>query len=104
MWSIRNWVTIACVLDMRTWKAVLTGWTVPTQNNDELVVVVKEEANWTNDEAELSLGNNKALNAIFCVVDTEVFKLISSCTVAKKNMENFADNLRGDSEGENVQT
>ncbi|GAA0143995.1 hypothetical protein LIER_35846 [Lithospermum erythrorhizon] len=55
-----------------------------TQNNDEGVIVVKEKANWTNDEAELSLGNNKALNAILCAVDAEVFKLISSCTVAKE--------------------
>ncbi|GAA0173796.1 hypothetical protein LIER_41589 [Lithospermum erythrorhizon] len=54
------------------WKAKMTAF------------LRSEEANWTNNEAELSLGNNKALNAIFCVVDAEVFKLISSCTVTKE--------------------
>ncbi|GAA0166070.1 hypothetical protein LIER_21317 [Lithospermum erythrorhizon] len=30
------------------------------------------------------LGNNKALNVIFCAVDVGVFKQISSCMVAKE--------------------
>ncbi|GAA0163613.1 hypothetical protein LIER_19434 [Lithospermum erythrorhizon] len=69
------------------WKVKMTAflrWTAPRQNNAEGVAVVKKEANWTNDEAKLSLGNNKTWNAILCVVDVEVFKLISSCTVAKE--------------------
>ncbi|GAA0148467.1 hypothetical protein LIER_44086 [Lithospermum erythrorhizon] len=74
-------------IDTKRWKTVLTGWTTPTQNNAEGVVVVKEEANWTNDEAELSLGINKALNSIFCAIDGKVFKLINSCIVAKEAWE-----------------
>ncbi|GAA0152259.1 hypothetical protein LIER_10780 [Lithospermum erythrorhizon] len=38
-------------------------------------------------EEELSLGNNKALNALLCVVDVEVFKMISSCKVTKEAWE-----------------
>ncbi|GAA0146503.1 hypothetical protein LIER_06437 [Lithospermum erythrorhizon] len=71
-------------INARTWKVVLTRWKTPTRNNAEGVVVVNEEENWTNDEAELSLENNKALNAIFYAVDAEVFKLISACIVAKE--------------------
>ncbi|GAA0149773.1 hypothetical protein LIER_08870 [Lithospermum erythrorhizon] len=74
-------------VDTRTWKAVLTGWTEPTEANEEGILVVKEEQNWTNVEAEVSLGNSNALNAIFCAVSPEVFKLISSCTVAKEAWE-----------------
>ncbi|GAA0161775.1 hypothetical protein LIER_18012 [Lithospermum erythrorhizon] len=71
-------------VDTITWKAVLIGWTEPTEANEEGILVVKEEQNWTNVEA---LGNCKALNAIFCVVSPEVFILISSCTVAKEAWE-----------------
>ncbi|GAA0154759.1 hypothetical protein LIER_12648 [Lithospermum erythrorhizon] len=74
-------------VDTRTWRVVLTGWTAPMQNNADGVAVVKEEQNWTNAEAELSWGNSKALNSIFCAVNPEVFKLISSCTVAKEAWE-----------------
>ncbi|GAA0144912.1 hypothetical protein LIER_05232 [Lithospermum erythrorhizon] len=71
-------------VDTKTWKDVLTGWTSPTQVSKEGVAVVKEEVDWSTAEEELSLGNNKALKSIFCVVDVEVFKMISSCTVAKE--------------------
>ncbi|GAA0150995.1 hypothetical protein LIER_09811 [Lithospermum erythrorhizon] len=70
----------------KTWKVVLTGWVAPTQNNAG-VVAVKQEVDWTAVEGDLSMGNSKALNAIICVVDAEVFKLISSCNVAKEAWE-----------------
>ncbi|GAA0150800.1 hypothetical protein LIER_43117 [Lithospermum erythrorhizon] len=71
-------------VNMKTWKAVLNGFTSPTQNNAEGVAVVKREVEWTATEAELSLENNKALNAILCAVDDEIIKLISSCMAPKE--------------------
>ncbi|GAA0164080.1 hypothetical protein LIER_19799 [Lithospermum erythrorhizon] len=56
-------------IDTKTWKAILTGWTAPTQNNTG--VVIKEETDWTTVESKLSL-DSKALNAIFCAVDAKV--------------------------------
>ncbi|GAA0164342.1 hypothetical protein LIER_43680 [Lithospermum erythrorhizon] len=45
------------------------------------------EADWNVAEEGLSLGNSKAFNAIFCVVDLNIFKMISLCTVAKEALE-----------------
>ncbi|GAA0159119.1 hypothetical protein LIER_15974 [Lithospermum erythrorhizon] len=69
-------------MDIRTWKAIRTGWTEPTVTNDN-VTTVKPEDDWTGEEQELALGNDKALNAIFNTVDFNVFNLINSCTVEK---------------------
>ncbi|GAA0170985.1 hypothetical protein LIER_25129 [Lithospermum erythrorhizon] len=55
-------------IDTKTWKAVSTGWTTPTVTNDTLVIV-KLETDWTGEEDEATLENNKALNDIFNVVD-----------------------------------
>ncbi|GAA0160024.1 hypothetical protein LIER_16671 [Lithospermum erythrorhizon] len=72
-------------VDTKTWKAVLTGWTTPTQATAAAGgKVVKEEADWTPAEDELALENSKALNSIFNAFDPSVFKMISKCSVAKE--------------------
>jgi len=45
--------------------------------------VLKPVEEWTTFEDELTLGNSKALNALFKGVDKNMFKLIKQCTVAK---------------------
>ncbi|GAA0155187.1 hypothetical protein LIER_12969 [Lithospermum erythrorhizon] len=85
-WKARMTAFLKSV-DTKTWKAILTGWTPPTQQNVAGAVVVKQEVEWTVAEKELSLDNNKALNVIFCVVNVEVFKMISSYIVAKEAWE-----------------
>ncbi|GAA0141345.1 hypothetical protein LIER_02509 [Lithospermum erythrorhizon] len=87
-------------VDTKTWKVVVTGWTSPTQNNAEGVDVVKREVERTVAEVELSLGNNKALNVILCAVDDEVFKFISSCTVAIKSWEILETTYKDDDSDE----
>ncbi|MCI68430.1 gag-pol polyprotein, partial [Trifolium medium] len=55
----------------RTWKAVLKGWDHPKvkdangDDTDEL----KPEEEWSATEDSLSVGNSKALNALFNGVD-----------------------------------
>ncbi|GAA0184968.1 hypothetical protein LIER_32256 [Lithospermum erythrorhizon] len=72
-------------VDTKTRKAVLTGWNPPTQATVEGGGrVVKEKKDWTLAEDELALGNSKALNSIFNVVDPSVFKLIRKFIVAKE--------------------
>ncbi|GAA0138380.1 hypothetical protein LIER_34927 [Lithospermum erythrorhizon] len=73
-------------VNTKTWKSVLTGWTAPTVT-DNGVTTVKKQSDWNIVEEELSLGNSKALNAIFCAVDPNIFKMISSCIVAKEAWE-----------------
>ncbi|GAA0168018.1 hypothetical protein LIER_22835 [Lithospermum erythrorhizon] len=57
-------------------------WTAPTVTNNN-VGTVKPEAEYTREEHEAPLANDKALNAIFSVVDISAFKLINTCTMAK---------------------
>ncbi|WJX12965.1 hypothetical protein P8452_03412 [Trifolium repens] len=76
-------------IDNRTWKAVLKGW-------DHPLIVTKEgtstgelklEADWTKEEDEAALNNNKAINALFNGVDTNMFKLIKKYLSAKEAWE-----------------
>ncbi|CAM8904998.1 unnamed protein product [Rhodiola kirilowii] len=71
-------------LDERAWKAVLRGWTETTMNNLTGEPVPKQEALWTEDEDKASMGNSKAMNAIFSAVNENVMKLIINCEVAKE--------------------
>ncbi|CAM8986558.1 unnamed protein product [Rhodiola kirilowii] len=71
-------------LDKRAWKAVLTGLTKPTMENLTGEAVPKPEALWTEADDKASMGNSKAINAIFSGVDENVMKLIINCEVAKE--------------------
>ncbi|CAM8940967.1 unnamed protein product [Rhodiola kirilowii] len=71
-------------LDEKAWKAVLRGWTEPIMNNLTGEPVPKPEALWIEDEDKASMGNSKAMNAIFSAVDENVMKLIINCEVAKE--------------------
>ncbi|CAM8940609.1 unnamed protein product [Rhodiola kirilowii] len=71
-------------LDERAWKAVLTGWTKPTMENLTREAVLKPEALWTEADDKASMGNSKAINAIFSEVDENVMKLIINCEVSKE--------------------
>ncbi|CAM8934657.1 unnamed protein product [Rhodiola kirilowii] len=46
--------------------------------------VLKPEALWIEDEDKASMGNSKAMNAIFSAVNENVMKLIINCEVAKE--------------------
>ncbi|KAK2445253.1 gag-protease polyprotein [Trifolium repens] len=76
-------------IDSRTWKAVLRGWEHPKikDANGTDTEELKPEEDWTPAEDTLSIGNNKALNALFNGVDKNMFRLIKQCTVAKDACE-----------------
>ncbi|CAM8917256.1 unnamed protein product [Rhodiola kirilowii] len=46
--------------------------------------VLKPETLWSEEENKASMGNAKAMNAIFSAVDENVMKLIINCEVAKE--------------------
>ncbi|GAA0167123.1 hypothetical protein LIER_40316 [Lithospermum erythrorhizon] len=81
-------------IDSKTWKTMMIGWTAPTVTNDNLETV-KPEADWTGEEDEATLTNDKTLNVIFNVVDINVFKLINTCTVAKVAWETLETAYEG---------
>ncbi|TYK26042.1 gag-pol polyprotein [Cucumis melo var. makuwa] len=70
-------------LDGKAWRALIGGYEPPmiTVNG---VSVPKPEIDWTDAEEQASVGNARAINAIFNGVDLNVFKLINSCTTAKE--------------------
>ncbi|MCI87682.1 gag-protease polyprotein, partial [Trifolium medium] len=63
-------------MDRKTWKAVIKGWKHPVlkdkDGND--TTELKSEEDWSKDEDVLSLGNSKALNALFNGVDKNMFR------------------------------
>ncbi|CAM8887350.1 unnamed protein product [Rhodiola kirilowii] len=71
-------------LDEKAWRAVMRGWTEPMMNNLTGEPIPKPEALWTEEEDKASMGNSKAMNAIFSAVDENVMKLIINCDVAKE--------------------
>ncbi|CAM8913909.1 unnamed protein product [Rhodiola kirilowii] len=71
-------------LDEKAWKAVLKGWTEPMMNNLTGEPIAKPKALWTEEEDKASMGNSKAMNAIFSAVDENFMKLIINCEVAKE--------------------
>ncbi|KAA0032462.1 gag-proteinase polyprotein [Cucumis melo var. makuwa] len=70
-------------LDGKAWRALVGGYEPPmvTVNG---VSVPKPEVDWTDAEEQASVGNARAINAIFNCVDLNKFKLINSCTTAKE--------------------
>ncbi|CAM8999010.1 unnamed protein product [Rhodiola kirilowii] len=70
-------------LDEKAWMTVQRGWTDPMMNNLTGEPVLKPETLWSEEENKASMGNAKAMNAIFSAVDENVMKLIINCEVAK---------------------
>ncbi|TYK30437.1 F5J5.1 [Cucumis melo var. makuwa] len=67
----------------KAWRALVAGYDPPIIAVNG-VSVPKPEVDWTNAEEQASVGNVRALNAIFNGVDLNVFKLINSCSTAKE--------------------
>ncbi|CAM8908593.1 unnamed protein product [Rhodiola kirilowii] len=71
-------------LDAKAWMSVQSGWTEPMMNNLTGDPVLKPEALWDEEDNKASMGNSKAMNAIFSAVDENVMKLIINCEVEKE--------------------
>ncbi|CAM8890002.1 unnamed protein product [Rhodiola kirilowii] len=82
-------------LDEKAWKAVLKGWTEPMMNNLTGEPIAKPEALWTEEEDKASMGNSKAMNAIFSAVDENIMKLIINCEVAKEAWDILQTSFEG---------
>ncbi|KAA0026049.1 gag-pol polyprotein [Cucumis melo var. makuwa] len=61
----------------------MAGYDPPMSTVDG-VLTLKSEVEWTDVEEQTSVGNVRALNAIFNGVDLNMFKLINSCTTTKE--------------------
>jgi len=76
-------------MDSKTWKAIIKGWEHPVvmDKDGKTTTTLKSEEEWSKDEDELSLGNSRALSALFTGVGKNMFRLISTCTIAKDARE-----------------
>ncbi|TYK21443.1 gag-pol polyprotein [Cucumis melo var. makuwa] len=70
-------------LDGKAWRALVSGYE-PSMITMNGVSVPKPEIDWTDAEEQASVGNARAINAIFNGVNLSVFKLINSCITAKE--------------------
>ncbi|KAA0060257.1 gag-pol polyprotein [Cucumis melo var. makuwa] len=70
-------------LDMRCWRAIISGWEHPTKKDETCKITQKYELKWTSEEDDAAIGNSRALNTLFNVIDPNIFKLINTCKLAK---------------------
>ncbi|KAA0067421.1 gag-pol polyprotein [Cucumis melo var. makuwa] len=59
------------------------GWEHPTKKDETGKFVRKSELMWTREEDDAVVGNSGALNALFNVVDQNIFKFYNTCKSAK---------------------
>ncbi|KAA0056133.1 retrotransposon protein, putative, unclassified [Cucumis melo var. makuwa] len=74
-------------LDRKAWRALVAGYDPPmiTVNG---VLVPKPEVGWTNAEEQASVGNARALNAIFNGVNLNIFNSLLTFEMATADREN----------------
>ena len=70
-------------LDNKAWRAVIKGWEHPVITLKDGTTKLKPEEEWEEEEEKLSLGNSKALNALFNAIDKNIFRLVHHCELAK---------------------
>ena len=85
-WKVRI-VAFLKSMDNKAWKTFLKGWKHPVNTDKDENVSLKPEEDLNDEDDKLALGNSKALNALFNVVDKNVFRLINTCTIAKDAWE-----------------
>ena len=71
-------------LNMRCWRAIVAGWEHPTENDATGKVTRNFELKWTREEDDAAVGHSRALNALFNVINQNIFKLINTCKSAKE--------------------
>ena len=83
-------------LDSKTWKAVIHGWEAPESVDAQgSVIGLKAEKDWSPTEEEAAQYNSRALNVLFNGVDSNVFRMINTCTSAKEAWEILAVSYEG---------
>ena len=73
-------------IDIKVWKLVVNGYTLPTVVVDG-VIVLKPKEQWTKEEELASTCNYRANNAIYNGVTMSEFRRVSTCTTTKEAWE-----------------
>ncbi|XP_073137632.1 uncharacterized protein [Henckelia pumila] len=83
IWKVRMRVYIKSI-DEKAWQRVLQGWSPPRRTDGEGDFLLKPETDWNAEETKTSNMNNKALNAIFTSLDSNMFVPVTNCHCAKQ--------------------
>ncbi|XP_073137874.1 uncharacterized protein [Henckelia pumila] len=83
IWKVRMRFYIKSI-DEKAWQRMLQGWNPPRRTYGEGDFLLKPETEWNADETAASNMNNKALNATFTSLDSNIFSLVT----------NYFENLR----------
>ncbi|XP_073120958.1 uncharacterized protein [Henckelia pumila] len=94
IWKVRMRVYIKSI-DEKAWQRVLQGWNPPRRTDGEGDFLLKPETEWNADETAASNMNNKALNAIFTSLDSNMFSLVTNCVCAKQAWEKLQMHCEG---------
>ncbi|XP_073121962.1 uncharacterized protein [Henckelia pumila] len=94
IWKVRMRVYIKSI-DERAWQRVLQGWNPPRRTDGEGDFPLKPETEWNAEETAASNMNNKALNAIFTTLDSNMFSLVTNCVCAKQAWEKLQMHCEG---------
>ncbi|XP_073121311.1 uncharacterized protein [Henckelia pumila] len=82
-------------IDEKAWQRVLQGWNPPRRTDGEGDFLLKPETDWNADETAASNMNNKALNAIFTSLYSNMFSLVTNCVCAKQAWEKLQMHCEG---------
>ena len=69
--------------DYKLWSSIVSGPHTPTRivNN---VTIPKLESEWDETDERMAQLNAKAMNLLYCVLDTNKFNRISGCISVKE--------------------
>ena len=97
-WKVRMIAFIQGTLGDEVWEVIENGYTFPTKPAAEgsIVRIRKLLSEFTKEEKQISLCNNKGKNAIFMSINEHEFKRISSCTTSKEAWDTLVTAHEGD--------
>ena len=91
-WKARMKIYIQTV-DYHLWKVILKGPQIPSIKIDG-IDIPKPEEDWDDNDMRMGELNAKAMNVLYFALDSTKFNRISTCSTAKKKMEQIRSYMR----------
>ena len=87
--------------DYKIWAIIVSGPHTPTKiiNN---VLILKAENEWDENDERTAQLNAKAMNLLYCALDTNEFNRILGCISVKKNWDNLKVTYDGTNQVKNT--
>jgi len=97
-WKVRMVAFIQVILGDEAWESIKNGYSHPTKPfaKGSTIKVKKNLSEFTKEEKQESLSNNKGKNCIFMSVNEQEFKRISLCNTSKEAWDTLVSAHKGD--------